>query len=85
MEESLTREIQKNVYPILEVFHATCERHQIKYSMAYGTMLGAVRHKDFIPWDDDIDVFMLRSEYEKLQAVFKSDYYELLDCEIDNK
>ena len=57
---------------ILIAFHQFCIEHNIKYSLAGGTLIGAIRHKGFIPWDDDIDVYLLREDYEKLNAAFPS-------------
>lgn len=58
------REIQLD---LLLSFDDFCNRNNIHYSLAYGTLLGAIRHKGYIPWDDDIDLCMLREEYEKLE------------------
>lgn len=51
---------------ILDQIDAFCREHGLKYSLAYGTLLGAVRHGGFIPWDDDIDIIMPRKDYEYL-------------------
>jgi len=55
---------------ILMVIDRFCRENNIRYSLGCGSMLGAVRHKGYIPWDDDIDIYLLRDEYEKLVAMF---------------
>lgn len=54
---------------ILEEFDKICSAHHLRYYVAYGTLLGAVRHQGFIPWDDDIDVWMFREDYETLKKI----------------
>ncbi len=51
---------------IYKVFAAICEKHSLRHYVAFGTALGAVRHKGFIPWDDDIDIMMPQPDYEHL-------------------
>lgn len=65
------RKMQKLELGMLVDFDRVCRKHNIKYTILAGTMLGAVRHKGFIPWDDDADIGMLREEYEKFKEVSK--------------
>ena len=59
----------------LLAFHQFCEENDIKYSVAAGSLIGVVRHKGFIPWDDDIDVYLLREDYNKLISSFPVVYH----------
>lgn len=63
------RQLQELSLELLRDFDAFCENHGIEYVLCGGSMLGAARHKGFIPWDDDVDVMLLREEYEKLLAL----------------
>lgn len=65
VKELSLKEIQKHSLDVLLHFHDFCMKHGISYTLAYGTLIGAVRHKGFIPWDDDIDVIMTREYFEK--------------------
>lgn len=59
------RQAQKIMLYIMKRIHEVCVEHNIKYWLDYGTLLGAVRHDGFIPWDDDMDISMMREDYEK--------------------
>lgn len=67
------QEVRQVELEIMDYIHAICQREQIQYSLAYGTLLGAVRHQGFIPWDDDMDIALVRSEYERLYQAIKAD------------
>lgn len=64
-------EIKKIELEILKHFTNICDKYRLRYFLAGGTLLGAVRHKGFIPWDDDIDVFMPRPDFEKFIHLFE--------------
>lgn len=59
------KKIWKSELDVLEQFVAICDRHGLRYSLAGGNLIGAFRHKGFIPWDDDIDVDMVREDYDR--------------------
>lgn len=69
-EELNIQEIQAETLKIMKVIHKICIEQNLKYSLFYGTLIGAVRHKGFIPWDDDLDIVMPRGDYEKFTEYF---------------
>lgn len=74
MKEMTIDEIKKVQLEILIYIDQICKENNIKYSLAYGTQIGAIRHKGFIPWDDDIDILLKRAEYNKLlDILYKND------------
>ena len=73
MQQLTLDELKSTEYGVLCAFADYCEAHNLRYWLGNGTLIGAVRHKGFIPWDDDIDVFMPRPDYEELKAGFNSD------------
>lgn len=81
MKEITNEELKIICTAVLKKFDEICSEHNLKYSLAYGTLIGAVRHSGFIPWDDDIDVIMPRDDYEKLLALKYDDGdYEIKSC-----
>lgn len=85
MKEMSLTDIQSVSIEILKVIDEFCQIHNINYSLGYGTLIGAVRHKGCIPWDDDIDIIMTRSNYDKFINLF-NDYkgYKLYAPELGN-
>lgn len=78
MKELSIKEIQDSQFVILKKIKEICEKNNIKYFLGYGTLLGAVRHKNFIPWDDDVDIIMLRPDYERF-VFYCNKYNESLE------
>lgn len=70
--QGLLRDIQLANLALLKELAYVCEKNNFKYILDAGTLLGAIRHTGFIPWDDDIDILMFREDYEKIVSVFKN-------------
>ena len=81
-------EIKEVELGIMDYIHNICKEKGINYALAYGSLLGAVRHKGFIPWDDDLDIALKRDEYDKLyQAILEDNnsIYKVVSWENDSR
>lgn len=73
------QDIQKVSLNILKKTAEICDKQGIKYCLAYGTLIGAIRHKGYIPWDDDVDLMMMRPDYEKFLKYY-AEHKEEFGC-----
>ncbi len=73
--DSTLRKVKKVQLDILKYFQQFCQKYNLHYCAIYGTLLGTVRHRGFIPWDDDIDLVMPRADYERLK-ILSSEFME---------
>ena len=79
MKRLTHKELQDFSLEILTDIADFCEKEGLKYSLAYGTLLGAIRHKGFIPWDDDIDIIMPREDYNRFRETYKNRKFIFVD------
>jgi len=87
VEKLSLKDLQHLELEIFKYFISLCEKYKLRYFLAGGTLLGAIRHKGFIPWDDDIDVLMPRTDYDRLQNIGKKlcdKRYKLASFELGN-
>lgn len=77
-------EYKKIVLEILIKIDQLCRENHLTYQLAFGTLLGCIRHGGFIPWDDDIDIIMPRGDYNKLQSIISNNDMGLNFISIDN-
>lgn len=81
MDDIQLKKLQKAILLITDEIDRICRKYNIKYSLVGGSMLGAIRHKGFIPWDDDMDIGMLRQDYDKFLEICKTELNEEFDLQ----
>ena len=85
MRELTIRETQKVSLEILHTIASICEQEGFRYALIYGTLIGAIRHKGYIPWDDDVDIMMPRPDYELLLSYLKVHIQEYKYLKVFNR
>ena len=83
MEEIGIDKLKQIQLDMLKDIHAFCVEHDIRYSLAFGTLLGAVRHKGYIPWDDDVDIMMPREDYNRFIRSYGNNIYRIADMSVN--
>lgn len=84
MKDRISLDERKKIQlQMLEEIDSFCRSHNIKYTIAYGTLIGAIRHKGFIPWDDDVDILMPKCDLVRFKNEFKSDNLTFCDVETE--
>ena len=84
MEKEITPgQFRVMMLDVLQDVHDFCERTGLCYYLSYGTLLGAVRHHGFIPWDDDVDICMPRPDYDRFLAEYVHPYYQVISAAND--
>lgn len=84
MRKLTSEEIKERELSILVFIDKLCKENNLEYFLSFGTLIGAIRHKGFIPWDDDIDIQMKRNDYEKFIKIFPKNNinnYKILNVE----
>lgn len=77
MRRLSNNEVKQLQLEIMDFIHDFCNANNLRYSLGYGTLIGAVRHNGFIPWDDDLDIIMPRPDYEIFLSSFQGKYSHL--------
>ena len=83
MEELGIDKLKQIQLDMLKDIHVFCVEHGIRYSLAFGTLLGAVRHKGYIPWDDDVDIMMPRDDYNRFIRSYGNQIYKIADMSVN--